>query len=436
MQKNVSEDSEGSDPQNLPNCPFNYVEISELNPEYRSNPIEKLRHLQNECPISRDSFMGRILLVGYDSVSELLRNNQLSKNFLETVREDSPLRNVMLRQDDELTQIVKDRWPDYLGPRSTSMLYLDGDNHRRVRSVFQDCIKKRLDKIDEITKAIVADVIAGLGTGGFDIVAEFSMKIPVRVIGSFLGAPRQELDKLQKWADSALVLFSPLSPPDEMHRGREAIAALLMWSKDMLEQRMESPSDDFISDIAIAKKAGYDISEEEIVENIVLLFSAGYITTTDLISSVFLMLLENPATISAVRSDPALARNVVEEALRLNPPIMSTARTSAEHVICKDVEMPAQEYIVASIAAANRDASVFDKPDEFDMWRKETRHVSFSGGSHFCLGASIARLEAGEAVRALIEAFPKLRFRDAAHFPEWRSTPIFRGLQHLHVLVA
>jgi cytochrome P450 len=162
-----------------------------------------------------------------------------------------------------------------------------------------------------------------------------------------------------------------------------------------------------------------------------LLLVAGNVTTTDLIGNGMLALLQNPEQLAALRGDPSLIKNAVEEMLRYSPPVMNTGRIPMEEKDVGGCPISAGQSVMPSLAAANRDPAVYPDPDNFDITREDTHHHSFGGGVHYCLGAPLARLETQIGVGRLVERFPNLRL--AEQELEWKSVPAFRGLARLIV---
>lgn len=164
-----------------------------------------------------------------------------------------------------------------------------------------------------------------------------------------------------------------------------------------------------------------------------LLLAAGNVTTTDLIGNGVWTLLRYPDQLEKLRDDPSLIKNAVEEILRLESPVVQTARIPMNDVEIGGCPVKRGESVLMSLAAANRDPAVYPDPDRFDITREDVHHHSFGGGVHFCLGAPLARLEAQLAITALVQRFSNLRLGDEPL--EWRALPAFRGLARLRVLV-
>ena len=188
-----------------------------------------------------------------------------------------------------------------------------------------------------------------------------------------------------------------------------------------------------MSALLAAEVAGEQLTNDEIVTMCSLLLAAGNVTTTDLIGNGVLALLRHPDQLAALRREPALIGNAVEEILRFDSPVVQTGRIALDEVEVDGHCIKPGESILTSLAAANHDPAVYPDPDRFDIERDDAHHHAFGGGIHYCLGAPLARLEARIAISTLVHRFPGLRLADKPL--EWRRLPSFRGLVRLPVLV-
>ena len=183
-----------------------------------------------------------------------------------------------------------------------------------------------------------------------------------------------------------------------------------------------------------AEEAGDKLNEDELLAMVFLLLIAGHETTVNLIGNGTLALLENPNEISKLRSDPSQVKPAVEELLRYTSPVlMTTERYAREDAMIHGVTIPRGEMTLGVIGSANRDETVFDKPDELHLTRDPNKHLSFGQGIHFCLGAPLARMEAQIAFTTLLRRLPDLRLKNSPHSLRWRPSMILRGLASLPV---
>jgi len=167
--------------------------------------------------------------------------------------------------------------------------------------------------------------------------------------------------------------------------------------------------------------------------NLQALLVGGNLTTTDLIGNGVWLFLTHPMQLQALRDDPSLASAAVEEVLRYEAPVQATSRIVSENRDVAGCPMQKSQPVFMSLAAANRDPAKFETPEAFDITTKRASHVSFGGGSHICIGAPLARIEARRVYQRLFERYPKMSLPDQEIV--WRSLPFFRGIERLDVEV-
>jgi cytochrome P450 len=180
--------------------------------------------------------------------------------------------------------------------------------------------------------------------------------------------------------------------------------------------------------------AGAPLSNNELRINLSGLLIGGNLTTTDLIGNAVRLLLLNPGELAKLTAEPGLINSVVEETLRYEPPVDSTARVASADIEVNGCPVKASQSLIFHLRAANRDPEVFEAPDRYDVSAKRRPHVAFGGGAHICIGAPLARLEAQVALLRLFERFPNVRLTDPDAPPVWRTLPFFRGLERLELL--
>jgi cytochrome P450 len=183
-----------------------------------------------------------------------------------------------------------------------------------------------------------------------------------------------------------------------------------------------------------AEEEGDRLSADELFANAVLLIAAGHLTTAGLIGNGLLTLLQHRDALDALLRDPSLIRGAVEEMLRFESPIQATGRRLTEDVEMGGKRLRAGELVLLHLGAANREPVQFDRPDRFDITRVENRHLAFSHGIHFCLGAALARLEGQIALSTLLQRFPKLRLDGDA--PPWETDLLSRGVGWLNIALS
>ncbi len=213
---------------------------------------------------------------------------------------------------------------------------------------------------------------------------------------------------------------------------RASSDALNGYFRELMEARRQVPQDDLISDMVTLQASGEaDLDDEELRRNLQALLIGGNLTTTDLIGNGVWLFLTHPGQLAALKADPDLAGQAVEEVLRYEAPVSATSRIVPEDREVGGCPMKARQTVFCSLAGANRDEAVFDEADTFDITVKRPSHVAFGGGPHICIGAPLARIEARRVYLRLFERYPDMALSDVPLV--WRTLPFFRGLETLHV---
>ena len=298
--------------------------------------------------------------------------------------------------------------PDPLGEES--MIGMDPPDHTRLRRLVSRAFTPRaVSRISDRVEEVAVELLEGAPRDGFDLMSGYAGVLPVVVISEILGIPHSDWERVKHWGDTLAAGLDVLggAPPDKV---APALNALGDYLRDLFEVRRREPGDKVIDTLLAAGDGGDALTERELVATAVLLLTAGFETTVNLIGNGVLALLANPDQRAALVDDPALTANAVEEALRYEPSVQMTAR-----VVRTDTELAGRELrtgtmIICMLAGANRDPDVFADPDRFDVTRANAReHLSFAAGVHYCLGASLARLEGEVGLRQLLAHYPDLR---------------------------
>lgn len=321
----------------------------------------------------------------------------------------------------------------------TGFLFLDPPDHTRLRKLVS---KAFAPKVVTALQPEISALVDGLldpiaDKGAFNVVDDFAHPLPVSVICRLLGVP---LDDESKFSHASGVLAQSLDPfstitgvPAEVVAERQQAGAWLReYFHALIDRRRAQPGDDLLSGLIAVEESGDQLTEEEIVSTCILLLIAGHETTVNLIGNAVLATLHNPVHWTALAADPGRAPLIVEETLRYDPPVQLVGRVAAADMTIGGVDVPAGGIMMLLLAAAQRDPAEFDRPDTFNPDRRALRHLGFGRGVHYCLGAPLARLEAGVALSALTARFPKAR---PAGEPQYKANVTLRGLSELSVSV-
>jgi len=225
-----------------------------------------------------------------------------------------------------------------------------------------------------------------------DFIQDFAGRLPMDVVSEMLGVPPQDRDELRRWAD--LVLHREEGKTDIPAAGVEASMNLLSYFNGLLPERKRSRGDDLVSALLDAEIDGKRLNDRDIVAFLFLMIIAGNETTTKLLGNALYWAWRNPAERAKVRYDPRLVPNWVEETLRYDPSTQALTRTASCDFEIAGQRIREGDKVLLLIGSANRDDSVFPAADRYDLDRDTTASLAFGRGTHFCLGASLARLEA------------------------------------------
>ncbi|MCK2242061.1 MULTISPECIES: cytochrome P450 [unclassified Crossiella] len=316
-------------------------------------------------------------------------------------------------------------------PIEDSFLMMDPPDHTRLRRLVAPWFTSRtMARRAEEIERIVADCLDEFEDAGeVDLIPLFANRVPVQVICDLLGVPAPEHERFRGWANRIAPAFDGVNSVGEFERLRQVMLELQEFFTELIAFRRRHPAEDMLSGLVHAKVDGESLSTKDLLATSGLLLLAGFGTTVNLIGKGALGLLTHPDALGHLRRDPGLAAAVVEETLRYDPPVHLTSRFARKDAEVAGFRIRRGEQIVLSLAGANRDPAVFDHPDQFDPTRPNAReHLAFSGGIHFCVGAALARLEAGIALRALFQRHPRLELAGAPERGDGRTLPMLTSL--------
>jgi len=405
-----------SNERNLPVGPA----LSALDPEFRERPQAVLDRLRDAAPVHHDTDFNRWFLTRFEDVKAVVGNRALAVD----PRKAAP--------DSYHRRVVTGGETDF----QPSMLHMDDPDHKRIRGLVSQAFNQRAveafrPRIQAITDGLL-DAI-GPDVKGFDVIADYAAPLPTIVIAEMLGVDAGDQAQFKLWSDALAHSFNPRRTPAQEAELGAARAGLQGYLRQVVAERRATRRSDLISALVSAEESGDRLSEREIISNCNLLLVAGNVTTTDLIGNGMLALLRHPAQMQALRADPALIRDAVEEMLRFDPPVAWTGRFTQTPTEIGGVTVGPGKTVTACIMAAAHDPAAHADPHRFDIRREDTTHMAFGGGAHFCLGAPLARAEAQIAISTLLARFPVLRL-DPAHAIEHKSAPVFNGVAALRVL--
>ena len=291
-----------------------------------------------------------------------------------------------------------------------SILEMDEPEHHAYRALIQQAFtRKAMESWEaDIVRPVVNDLVDKFrDRGDADLVSELLFPFPVTVIGKMLGLPDEDLPVFHRKGVELITIMA------DIERGYNASVWLYDYFQRIITERRAEPRNDLISVLAQAELDGQQLSDDEIIAFLRLLLPAGAETTYRSSSNLMFGLLTNPDQLEALRNDRALMPQAIEEGVRWEPPLTSIGRTASRDVEIEGVLIPEGSPVSVNMASANRDASRWDNPDAFDIFRDQKQHMSFAFGPHMCLGMHLARMETTVAINAILD-LPNLRLDPAA----------------------
>ncbi|TWP43978.1 cytochrome P450 [Lentzea tibetensis] len=308
------------------------------------------------------------------------------------------------------------------------MLNLDPPDHTRLRRLVGAAFTlRRVELLRPRVEEIVGDLLDGL-SGQVDLLEQYAIPVSGTVAGELFGVPVDERAEFRGLSQR----IGQGADAEEVGRGFLAMADYLAA---LVARKREQPGDDLVTALVQARDEGDQLDEDELVSMVFLLLTAGFETTVHLVGNGVVALLSHPEQLALLRGDPSLLPRAVEELLRFDGPAgTATLRFTTEPVEVGGTTIPAEQFVLVPVGAANRDEARFPDPHALDITRDAIGHVGFGHGVHHCLGAPLARLTGQTAIGRLVERFPDLALVEPEKL-RWRNNSLFRAYEQIFVTV-
>ena len=391
-----------------------------LTPEGRADPYPRYRQLREVAPVHRSDLGAVWFLTRWADCNAVLRDPRLGKGDL---------------NDDRRALFNPGLPPRQQTVMGNSMLFVNPPDHTRLRGLVSRGFTPRRMQDLEAHVGHMADVIVDRMAveGDVDVMDALAFRLPVQVIGELVGVPPSDRDQFRTLVRASAAALEPGVTAEQVEDAEHAMAIMDDYFRSLIERRRADLEHDLVSALIAARDGEDRLSEDEMVATLILLFAAGFETTTNLIGNGLLCLLRNPDQFARLRAEPDLVGSAVEEMLRFESPVQVDARTAFEPVEIDGHRVDTGETVVTFLGAANRDPAEFVDPERFDVTRDPNHPLSFAAGIHYCLGANLARLEGRIVFDRLVRRTADIEWLDDA--PDWRGTLILRGVNHLHVRI-
>ncbi len=411
--------------------PPTFNDPTPVDPATIADPYPRYQQLREEDPVHWHQGLNGWVLTRYTDVLAALRDQRLSSALMSTFTERLP-------------EAASEKIQPLIRLFSDMMLMADPPDHTRLRMLANKAFTPRVidrmrSNIQATCEKLLDRVEGDLSNGGrqngqMDVIKDLAYPLPAVVISEMLGVPANDQEQFKNWTgDLAAFLGNVRMVAETGGIAQKSVFELSDYLRNIISQRRLDPQEDLISALVAAEDEGDRFSEAELYSMCILLMLAGHETTANLIGNGLLALLKNRDQLDILRSSPERIESAVEEFLRYDSPVQSARRIAMTDIELGGKRIEKGQSVTMILGAANRDPERFKNPDRLDISREDNRHLSFGFGSHFCLGAALARLEAQTAIGHAVQRWPDLRL-DTDEL-EWRDNPGFHGLVSLPVAI-
>ena len=385
------------------------------------DPYPFYRKLRAQFPIVYSKNLDTVFVSRYQTCNMILKEKQFghTPNDLD---EPSPIFDKYMKEYGDKHPKMKRR----------SILSLNPPDHTRIRNLASKSFTPRaIEQLKPFIENLSENLLRPNGKHEIDLITQFAAPLPAYVIAKLMGVPEKDMPKFKILSDEFAKLLNPLSSDDDIYNGFVAKGELGKYFSDLMEIKKKDPSDDLLSKMVTDLEGGYNITVEELLTLCTLLLVAGHETTTNLIGNGFYALMKNREQMNMLIDDRLLIKNAIEEMLRYDSPVQMVGRVSmTDDVSIEGIDVAKNKFIAVMVGSANHDEEIFNEPDKFDITRNEIKHLSFSEGIHFCLGAPLARVEGAIAFDKILD---HLKGGKIIEEPKYRGNYNMRGLEHLRI---
>jgi cytochrome P450 len=395
-----------------------------VSPEFVANPYPVLDRLRAEEPVYWSDGIGGWLLTRYDDILVSFRQTTHYSN-----------ENRLGKAVEYLPPEKRANFKPFEDHYATKgLLHSDPPDHTRLRALVTreftvTIVEKMRPRIQEVVDGLLD---AAEERGHMDVIPDLAAALPVAVIAEIIGVPPEDRYLIRKWTDDIL-RFQGVNKPSEvdLSRAQDALIEIRAYIKGMIEERRRQPRGDLMGKFVAAESEGQRLSQAELINTCVTLFTAGHETTLSLISNTIYTLLANPDQYRLLRKNPELLESTIEESLRYESPVSRQTRLMKDDTELAGKKLKKGEIVFQMLNSANRDPGYFTEPNKFDIQRQKNKHIAFGQGIHFCVGAALSRTEGVIAVGSAMKRFPNLRLVDDK--PDWdvskRNSRVLRSLE-------
>lgn len=334
-------------------------------------------------------------------------------------------------------RLPQDQWEIFNWLHSDSILDSEPPKHTRLRALVQKAftpgrIESMRPNVEQLCQELLIAAEQKLTEQGqFDVLADYAEPLPVLVIADLLGVPRQMAPDLRRWSQDIVKMYEFGTTKEIELAAQKAGFEFSQYVAALAKERKANPKEDLITALVEVEEQGEKLNEHELIAMCVLLLNAGHEASVNGFGNGMVALFNHPAQLEKLAQNPRqLSATALEEMLRFDSPLHLFERTATADTELGGVTVKAGQKVGAMLGSANRDDSVFENAQSFDITRTPNTHIAFGAGIHFCIGAPLARLEMNTSLPLLFEKFPNLKL---AGVPKQRPTFVLRGYEEIPV---
>jgi len=400
-----------------------------LTPEALDDPYTYFGRYREISPVLWNSRWGGWIFTGHDEVRAALTDGLMTSERIKRFEGELTERSGGDAGGETVFRIMS-RW----------LTYDDGAIHHRLRRVLSapfmpGAVKRHQAETVEVVDQLIDRVELLSREGDVDLIREFASLVPSAVISRILGIPDNDVERLRHWSEElTLLVLGAFGAPDRHARARDAFVELEAYVRAAVDERRSQPRDDVLSAYTAAAFEDEAMTEDELISSVILIIFGGHETTTNLIGTSLLNLCRFPAARRQMLAGEVEPRLAIEEFLRFDGPVKAFFRDVAQDHVRQGQNLRKGDRALLVLGAANHDPEAFERPDDLDLKRGPSRHLSFGTGIHLCIGASLARMEAAAAIPAFLQRFPHFDLA-AGYEPEWVPLIMSRGVARLPIVV-
>jgi cytochrome P450 len=399
------------------------VDFRPYDSAFAADPYPVYARLRDETPVFHSPQIGLTLFARHDDVRSLVLDARLGRSMDHVTSPEAV--------SERRRTAGWHRLPNYSRYVRVNLLETEGADHARVRRLVAAAFgTRRVRDLRDRIRGLVGRLLdERMQDGCMDFVADVAGPLPVHVIAELLGWPAEERHRLRPWSARIVRLYEKDHTLDDEARAELATGEFATVLAELAAERRAAPRDDLISALVAVVDEGDRLTADELISVCMLLLNAGHEATANAAGNGLWALFRHPEQMARLRANPSLLPSAVDEMLRYDAPLQLFHRYVLEDMEHGGFELRRGEMIGLLYGSANRDQSAFGRADEFDVGRSPNRHLAFGAGTHFCLGAQLARLELEVLFETLLQRLPRLRLdRDP---PRYRAALVFRGLERL-----